>query len=197
MRKRKRIFLLSAAFLCIFLMTGCGKVSTKSPEAVVKSMLQAYQEKDQDSVLACMGLNPDKKCEDAVQDEIDYNMKIFEAHEAEKIGVEKSGVLGETKGNQLVYTWYYYETKNKKKTFQAPAMSFYFVKEKDKKYYVIPAKDVTDEMSEYSRTEYEKFTQSEEYKKYRKSYKEFTRENPKYESNLEISYQELTEKKEK
>ncbi len=197
MRKRKRIFLLSAAFLCIFLMTGCGKVSTKSPEAVVKSMLQAYQEKDQDSILKCMGLDPDKKCEEAVQDEINYNMKLFQAHKAENISVEKSDVLGEKKKNRLVYTWFYYEIKDKKETIKVPSMAFYFVKEEDKKYYVVPAKDVTDEMSEYSRTEYEKFKESQDYKEYKKSYKEFIRENPKYETNLEINYQELTETKEK
>lgn len=62
---------------------------------------------------------------------------------------------------------------------------------------MVPAKDVTDEMSEYSRTEYEKFKESQDYKEYKKSYKEFIRENPKYETNLEINYQELTETKEK
>ena len=49
------------------------------------------------------------------------------------------------------------------------------MKEKDKKYYAVPAKDVTDEMSQASRENYQEFVKIEDYKKYEKEYEAFIR----------------------
>ena len=56
-----------------------------------------------------------------------------------------------------MYVWYDYKVKKQKETLEVPAMSFYYVKKKDKKYYVVPAKDVNEKMSENSRKEYSEF----------------------------------------
>lgn len=48
----------------------------------------------------------------------------------------------------------------------------------------MPAKDVTDEMSQISSEEFAKFMKTEEYKTYEKDYKKFVRKNPNFEENL-------------
>lgn len=192
MIKRKEILPLAAAALLLCLMSGCGKVNTKSPEAVVGSLLDSYQEQSEENALKCMGLDPKKEPDQAIKDELDYNMKLFKAHHAKAVRMKKADVIGEVKEKSLVYTWFTYEIKQKEKTIYAPSLSFYFVKKEDKQYYVVPARDVTDEMSAYSREEYQEFLSTEVYKDYQKSYREFTRENPKYEATLESSFFELT-----
>ena len=80
----------------------------------------------------------------------------------------------------------------KKEIQEVPALSFYNVKEKDKKYYAVPAKDVTDEMSQASRENYQEFVKIEDYKKYEKEYEAFIRKNPKYENSLQNKFKELS-----
>lgn len=186
--------LILCAVLCTaVLLTGCStKVSHKSPEAVVKSLISAYQNQEEDAVKKCFGLDSDKKADEGVQKEIDYNLKYFKAHEAKKVKFEKANVLGTVDKKELVYVWYNYEVNIKKEIQKVPALSFYFVKEKDKKYYVVLAKDVTDEMSQASREEYKKFVKTEEYKEYEKEYEAFIRKNPKYENSLQNKFKELS-----
>ena len=58
------------------------------------------------------------------------------------------------------------------------------MKEKDKKYHVVPAKDVTDELSKISSEEFSKFMKTDVYKTYEKDYKKFIRKNPNFEENM-------------
>ena len=57
-------------------------------------------------------------------------------------------------------------------------------KNNNKKYSIVQAKDVTEEMSENSKKEFQKFMKTDEYKTYEKDYKQFTRKNPSYEEEL-------------
>lgn len=188
MRKKRGIiiFIAAAVLLC-----GCGlKVSNKTPESVAKSLITAYQEQDEKAVKKCFGLDTAKACPEEIQGEIDYNMKYYEVHEAETIGFEKAGSLGESDKKELVYVWYYYEIKGTKETQRVPALSFYFVQKKDKKYYVVPARDVTEKMSDISKEKYNEFIKTEVYKKYDKAYQAFTRKNPRYENTLQNNFKE-------
>lgn len=189
MRKKTGVLLLGITV--IFLMAaGCGnKVSNKSPESVVKSLIQSYHNQDQKAVKKCFGIAEDKDCGEEIQKEIDYHMNCFKARNAKKVSFEKAKSICEAEGYKLVYAWYNYEVKDSK--LKVPSISFYYVKEKDEKYYVVPAKDVTQKMSEASRKEYNEFVQTDEYKKYEDAYKEFIEENPKYEENLEDSFKNL------
>ena len=80
------VILLAAAVL----LSGCGvKVSNKSPESVVKSLINAYQFEDEDAVKKCFGIGKKDKTDSEVKKEIDYNLKYFKAHGAKDINFEK------------------------------------------------------------------------------------------------------------
>lgn len=192
MRKKRGLFVLLLGVFLLLILPGCGvKVSNKSPEAVVKSLANAYQAEEEEAILKCMGIESAKNLDDTIKQEINYNSKLFQAHGAKEIQIRQAEVIGEFEKKDLVYIWFTYEIEEKKETLQAPSLAFYFVNKKDEKYYVVPAKDVTDEMSEYSRKKYAQFTKTEEYKQYQKEYKEFIRKNPKYETKLEENFKEL------
>lgn len=192
MKKKRGLLLLLLGVFLILMLPGCGvKVSNKSPEAVVKSLVNAYQAEEEKAILKCMGIDSEKNLDDTIQQEINYNTKLFQAHKAKSTNIQQAEVIGEFDKKELVYVWFTYEIEEKKETVQAPSIAFYFVNNKDGKYYIVPAKDVTDEMSEYSREKYEEFTKTEDYKNYQKEYKEFIRKNPKYETNLEENFKEL------
>lgn len=192
MKKIKGV-ILGAVLAAVLLLPGCGsKVNHKTPEAVVKSLISAYQSQDEKAVKQCFGQEPDKDCGKEIKKEMDYNLRYFKAHEAKAVDFEKAESLGEFDKKNLVYVWYHYEVKINKETQKVPALSFYFVKKSDKKYYVVPAKDVTDEMSETSRKEYNKFVKTDDYKAYSKEYQEFIRKNPKYENSLQNKFKEIS-----
>ena len=105
--RKIRGLVLGTVFCTAILFAGCGtKVSHKTPEAVVKSLISAYQNQDGEAVKKCFGLDLDKKTDDAVQKEMNYNMKYFEAHEADKVKFEKADTLGTADKKKLVYVWY-------------------------------------------------------------------------------------------
>lgn len=190
--KNKKGIIVCMIMIFILLLGGCGtEVSHKSPESAVKSLISAYQNQDQKAVKKCFGVNPDKKCAEEIKKEIDYNMNYFKAHEAKKVEFKKAKSLGKFDKYELVYVWYNYQVKKQKETLEVPAMSFYYVKQKDKKYYVVPAKDVNEEMSENSRKQYSEFMKDDVYKDYDKAYQTFIRKNPKYENSLQNKFQEI------
>lgn len=183
-------------FLFVFALaalSGCGvKVSNKTPEAVVKSLISAYQGQDQKAVKKCFGLKPDEEGAKEIKTEMEYNLKVFEAYDAEEVSFEKAESLGEFDGKYLVYVCYNYQIEEQKEKQKVPALSFYFVEKKDKKYYVVPAMNVTDKMTKISGKEYDKFTKTETYIQYDKAYQRFIRKNPKYENKLENRFKEIS-----
>ena len=61
--KNKKGIIICMIMISILLLGGCGtKISHKSPEAVVKSLISAYQNQDEEAVKKAFGVNPDKKC---------------------------------------------------------------------------------------------------------------------------------------
>ena len=186
MNKRKGVVFYTVLAGVILSLSGCGmKVSTKSPEHVMKSVLEAYQKENKEAARKCFGLDPDKKGDDAIETEISYHMNQFKLYQPVDIEYTKCETLGEFNGYELVYAIYELEHKkeNEKKseTIQIPGLSLSFVKEKEKDYYIVPAKDVTEDMSKISAEEFAKFTKTEEYKTYKKSFDKFIRENPEFE----------------
>lgn len=76
MRRLKGLLCCALVIMLIFSLSGCGvKVSTKSPESVTKSIVNAYQKGDTEAAKKCLGQDPDKKCADEITQEIKYNMK--------------------------------------------------------------------------------------------------------------------------
>ena len=107
MRRLKGLLCCALVIMLIFSLSGCGvKVSTKSPESVTKSIVNAYQKGDTEAVKKCFGLDPDKKCAEEITQEIKYNMKQFEAYGASEVNFTKCESLGNFNGYDLVYAIY-------------------------------------------------------------------------------------------
>ncbi|HJB36277.1 MAG TPA: hypothetical protein H9775_17370 [Candidatus Blautia merdipullorum] len=180
---KKGVLLMLTASIMIILMGSCSNgVKNKSPEDVVRSLILSYQDQDTQAVKECYGIEEEEVQED-VQKEMDYNMRLFKAYQADKIKFEKSDFLGESGESRLIYVWFTYETEETEK--KCPVLSFYYVNKNGKRYYVVPAKDVTEEMSTYSRNAYEKFMNTSTYKNYQEDLKKFQEENPSYKEELD------------
>ena len=195
MRKLRGVLLLVTATFLLLSLSGCGvNVSTKSPENVTKSIIQAYIKGDENAVKQCFGLSKKDKVPSELSQEVNYDMNLFQAHGADSVKFTKCESLGNFNGFELVYVIYNMEKQEKNsETLEIPAMSFYYVQKKQKKYYIVPAKDVTEDMSENSRKEYRKFMKTDEYKTYERDYRQFIRKNPSYEEDLSKSLQKITD----
>lgn len=193
-RSKYGVIFLFVGFILLF-GVGCGRFDNRSPEAVVKSMIRAYQEQDQETVEKCLGVSEKDKVDEEIQKEIDYNMSLFQAHKAEKVSFEKAEILGDHKDSQLIYVWFDYEIKGEKEKHLLPCLSFYFVKGQEKEYFVIPAKDVDEEMSQYSRDAYAKFKKTDTYGEYQEAYKKFQEDDPDYEEELDKNFKALQDEK--
>lgn len=188
---KKGVLLILTASVMVILLGSCSKgVNNKSPEDVVKYLILSYQDQDSQAVKECYGIEEEEVQED-VQKEMDYNMRLFKAYQAENIDFEKSDSLGKSGESRLIYVWFTYETEETKKGQKCPVLSFYYVNQKEKRYYVVPAKDVTEEMSAYSRNAYEKFMNTNTYKNYQEDLEKFQEENPSYKEELDKRFGQL------
>lgn len=187
MKKLRGILLSMAAVMVLLSLGGCGtKVNTKSPEKITKSLIEAYTKTDEDAVKKCFGVNKKDKISSELKTEIKHYMTLFEAYDAKSVKFTKCESLGSFNGYELMYAIYTLkkEDSESKTTLEIPCLSVYYVQSDNKKYSIVQAKDVTDEMSENSKNEFQKFMKTDEYKTYEKDYKQFTRKNPSYEEEL-------------
>ena len=187
MKKLRGILLSMTAVIVLLSLGGCGtKVNTKSPEKITKSLIEAYTKTDEDAVKKCFGMDKKDKVSSELKTEIKHYMTLFEAYDAKSVKFTKSESLGSFNGYELMYAIYTLkkEDSESKTTLEIPCLSVYYVQNNNKKYSIVQAKDVTEEMSENSKKEFQKFMKTDEYKTYEKDYKQFTRKNPSYEEEL-------------
>lgn len=187
MRKLRGILLSMTAVIVLVSLGGCGtKVNTKSPEKITKSLIEAYTKTDEDAVKKCFGVDKKDKVSSELKTEIKHYMTLFEAYDAKSVKFTKCESLGSFNGYELMYAIYTLEKEDSesKTTLEIPCLSVYYVQSDNKKYSIVQAKDVTEEMSENSKKEFQKFMKTDEYKTYEKDYKQFTRKNPSYEEEL-------------
>lgn len=187
MRKLRGILLSMTAVIVLLSLGGCGtKVNTKSPEKITKSLIEAYTKTDEDAVKKCFGMDKKDKVSSELKTEIKHYMTLFEAYDAKSVKFTKCESLGSFNGYELMYAIYTLkkEDSESKTTLEIPCLSVYYVQNNNKKYSIVQAKDVTEEMSENSKKEFQKFMKTDEYKTYEKDYKQFTRKNPSYEEEL-------------
>jgi len=183
LKKSRQLGLLIIAVT--LLLSGCGvNVSLDTPQDAAKSLIRAYQYQEEDAVLKCYGLDKEKKIDKEIQNEINYNMKFYNAHQANDVSFKGDAILGSFEEYYLLYVFYDFKSRKEDDIIEAPAIAAYFVRKEDKKYYVVPSKDVTAEMGEISKAEYTKFIETDEYKEYEKRYQEFIKENPEYEDTV-------------
>ena len=187
MKKLRGILLSMTAVIVLLSLGGCGtKVNTKSPEKITKSLIEAYTKTDEDAVKKCFGMDKKDKVSSELKTEIKHYMTLFEAYDAKSVKFTKCVSLGSFNGYELMYAIYTLkkEDSESKTTLEIPCLSVYYVQNNNKKYSIVQAKDVTEEMSENSKKEFQKFMKTDEYKTYEKDYKQFTRKNPSYEEEL-------------
>ena len=187
MKKLRGILLSMTAVIVLLSLGGCGtKVNTKSPEKITKSLIEAYTKTDEDAVKKCFGMDKKDKVSSELKTEIKHYMTLFEAYDAKSVKFTKCESLGSFNGYELMYAIYTLKKdgSESKTTFEIPFLSVYYVQNNNKKYSIVQAKDVTEEMSENSKKEFQKFMKTDEYKTYEKDYKQFTRKNPSYEEEL-------------
>ena len=187
MKKLRGILLSMTAVIVLLSLGGCGtKVNTKSPEKITKSLIEAYTKTDENAVKKCFGMDKKDKVSSELKTEIKHYMTLFEAYDAKSVKFTKCESLGSFNGYELMYAIYTLkkEDSESKTTLEIPCLSVYYVQNNNKKYSIVQAKDVTEEMSENSKKEFQKFMKTEEYKTYEKDYKQFTRKNPSYEEEL-------------
>lgn len=187
MKKLRGILLSMTAVIVLLSLGGCGtKVNTKSPEKITKSLIEAYTKTDEDAVKKCFGMDKKDKVSSELKTEIKHYMTLFEAYDAKSVKFTKCESLGSFNGYELMYAIYTLKKEDleSKTTLEIPCLSVYYVQNNNKKYSIVQAKDVTEEMSENSKKEFQKFMKTDEYKTYEKDYKQFTRKNPSYEEEL-------------
>ena len=187
MKKLRGILLSITAVIVLLSLGGCGtKVNTKSPEKITKSLIEAYTKTDENAVKKCFGMDKKDKVSSELKTEIKHYMTLFEAYDAKSVKFTKCESLGSFNGYELMYAMYTLkkEDSESKTTLEIPCLSDYYVQNNNKKYSIVQAKDVTEEMSENSKKEFQKFMKTDEYKTYEKDYKQFTRKNPSYEEEL-------------
>ena len=187
MKKLRGILLSMTAVIVLLSLGGCGtKVNTKSPEKITKSLIEAYTKTDEDAVKKCFGMDKKDKVSSELKTEIKHYMTLFEAYDAKSVKFTKCESLGSFNGYELMYAIYTLkkEDSESKTTLEIPCLSVYYVQNNNKKNSIVQAKDVTEEMSENSKKEFQKFMKTDEYKTYEKDYKQFTRKNPSYEEEL-------------
>ena len=187
MKKLRGILLSMTAVIVLLSLGGCGtKVNTKSPEKITKSLIEAYTKTDEDAVKKCFGMDKKDQVSSDLKTEIKHYMTLFEAYDAKSVKFTKCESLGSFNGYELMYAIYTLkkEDSESKTTLEIPCLSVYYVQNNNKKYSIVQAKDVTEEMSENSKKEFQKFMKTDEYKTYEKDYKQFTRKNPSYEEEL-------------
>ena len=187
MKKLRGILLSMTAVIVLLSLGGCGtKVNTKSPEKITKSLIEAYTKTDEDAVKKCFGVDKKDKVSSELKTEIKHYMTLFEAYDAKSVKFTKCESLGSFNGYELMYAIYTLkkEDSESKTTLEIPCLSVYYVQNNNKKYSIVQAKDVTEEMSKNSKKEFQKFMKTDEYKTYEKDYKQFTRKNPSYEEEL-------------
>ena len=187
MKKLRGILLSMTAVIVLSSLGGCGtKVNTKSPEKITESLIEAYTKTDEDAVKKCFGMDKKDKVSSELKTEIKHYMTLFEAYDAKSVKFTKCESLGSFNGYELMYAIYTLkkEDSESKTTLEIPCLSVYYVQNNNKKYSIVQAKDVTEEMSENSKKEFQKFMKTDEYKTYEKDYKQFTRKNPSYEEEL-------------
>jgi hypothetical protein len=157
---------------------GCG-VSHKTPEGVAEALVKAGVEGKESAMKDCYGAK--KNTPEDLQAEIDATIKYYKAHNVKSLKIENCDVLSEDQNYTYVYVVYNLVLENSQ---EYPCVTTYMVEKDGKKYYVLPASEITDEMNQQAAVDYAKFMTTDIYKNYTKAYDTFIKKNPGYEDKI-------------
>ena len=169
--------LIVLAIILIFAFRGCG-VSHKTPEKVVRSLVESYVKGSERKIRNCYGV---KKADDNLQNEISATIKYFQAHSPKKVEINDCNIIYEDGDYTYVYITYSLVLENDQ---SYPCISTYMTQKIDNKYNVLPPSEITEELSMQAAEEYASFMQTDAYKDYVTAYETFTKKNPGYEEKI-------------
>lgn len=157
---------------------GCGGISHRSPEGVVKGYIKAAVAGKDKKMQGCYSAD---KVSDEAKTEISSTIKYFQAHEAKDVNIESCETISESKNYSYVYIRYNLVLQNDQ---EYPCISTYLVKVQDKKYYLYSPSDISDKISKQAAADYQKFMTTKIYTDYTKAYEVFLKKNPGYEDKI-------------
>lgn len=164
--------------IIVFAAKGCG-VSHKTPERVVRTLIESYTGGNEKKVKKCYGVS---KADDTLQQEMDATVKYFSAFEAEKTEITQCDKIYQNGNYTYMYITYELVLKNGQ---SYPCVSTYMVQKKDNgKYYVMTPSEITDDLSKQAATKYADFMNTQAYKDYTTAYDKFIKKNPGYEEKI-------------
>lgn len=178
MKKKTKYIVIAAAVLGTATVSGCG-VSHKSPEGVVRSLIEAYAKGKENKAKDCYGAKKDADAD--LQAQIDATIQYFQAFEAKEVAIDQCDIISETEEYTYVYITYDMLLENEE---EYPCISTYMVGKENDDYYVLPPAQVTEDMSRQAATEYAEFMESDVYKDYVTKYDTFMKKNPGYEEKI-------------
>lgn len=164
--------------MIVFAARGCG-VSHKTPEKVVRTLVEAYTSGSESKAKKCYGVS---KADDNLQQEMDATVNYYKAFAADKTEITQCGQIYQNGKITYMYVIYDLVLKNGQ---SYPCISTYMVQKKDDgKYYVMTPSEITDDMSKQAATKYAEFMNTQAYKDYTTAYDKFIKKNPGYEEQI-------------
>lgn len=162
----------------IFAVKSCG-VSHKTPERVVKALIESYESGNEKKVKKCYGVD---KVDDNLQAEIDATIKYFAAHSPQKIQINKCDKISQDGNYAYIYITYDLVLKNGQ---SYPCISTYMTQKKDDgKYYILAPSDITNDINKQAAEKYALFMKTDAYQEYTVAYDKFIKKNPGYEEKI-------------
>ena len=172
------VALIALIIIIVFAAKGCG-VSHKTPERVVKALIESYESGNEKKVRKCYGVT---KVDDNLQAEMDATVKYFAAHSPEKIQINKCDKISQDGNYTFMYITYDLVLKNGQ---AYPCISTYMTQKKeDGKYYVLTPSEITNDMNKQAAEKYALFMKSDAYQEYTVAYDKFIKKNPGYEEKI-------------
>lgn len=169
------VVILIIVFILVF--RGCG-VSHKTPERVVRALIESYADGNERKIRNCYGV---KKADDDLQKEITATIEYFQAHKPQKTEIDSCDVIYEDGDYTYIYVVYEFILKDEQ---SYPCISTYMTQKRDDKYYVLQPSEITEDLSMQAAEQYASFMQTDPYKDYVTAYETFTKKNPGYEEKL-------------
>ena len=162
----------------IFAVKSCG-VSHKTPERVVKALIESYESGNEKKVKKCYGVD---KVDDNLQAEIDATIKYFAAHSPQKIQINKCDKISQDGNYAYIYITYDLVLKNRQ---SYPCISTYMTQKKDDgKYYILAPSEITNDINKQAAEKYALFMKTDAYQEYTVAYDKFIKKNPGYEEKI-------------
>lgn len=172
------VVLIVLLIVIIFAVRSCG-VSHKTPERVVKTLIESYESGNENKIKKCYGVT---KADDNLQAEIDANIKYFAAHSPEKIQINSCDKIYQDGNYAFMYITYDLVLKDGQ---SYPCISTYMTQKKDdNKYYILAPSDVTNDMNKQAAEKYALFMKTDAYQQYTVAYDKFIKKNPGYEEKI-------------